>query len=320
MAYTKEEKKAIEDLLEKGVIRKSTSPLGEPNCPGPKKEWNCTTLRRLPAGQQPCEAWWFPTLSYSTMSRCCSCSTFDLTSGYFQIPLKESDIPKSAFVCKFGQFEMLRMPFGLNNSASTFRRTMELVLQGLQWETCLIYIDDIIVFGTHFDEHISRVRQVFSRLQAAGLKLPPEKCEMLQEEVTFHEHVVSATCVKPNPVNIANVIEWPVPQTAKQVKQFVAFGSSYRRFVPDFAKIMRPMVELTRKGREFVWTGACQNSFDCLKKLLDGADVMGYPLEGGGSFILDVDASDCGIGGVLQQIQDGRERVITYASRALNKA
>ena len=84
-------------------------------------------------------------------------STFDLTSGYFQIPLKEADIPKSAFVCKYGHFEMTRMPFGLNNEASTFQRTMKLALQGLQWITCLIYIDEIIVFGRNFDEHLSRI-------------------------------------------------------------------------------------------------------------------------------------------------------------------
>ena len=83
--------------------------------------------------------------------------TFDLTSGYFQIPLKEEDIPKSAFVCKYGHFEMTRMPFGLNNSASIFQRTMELALHGLQWITCLIYIDDIVVIGKSFDEHLQRI-------------------------------------------------------------------------------------------------------------------------------------------------------------------
>ena len=112
---------------------------------------------------------------------------------------------------------------------------------------------------------MSRVRQVFSRLQAAGLKLRPEKCDVLQKEVTFLGHVVSATVVKPNPVNIAKVIEWPVPKTFKRVKQFVALGSSYRRFLPNFAKIARPMVELTRKGREFTWTEVCQNSLSVSK-------------------------------------------------------
>ena len=84
-------------------------------------------------------------------------SSFDLTSGYFQIPLKKEDIPKSVFVCKYGQFEMLTMPFGLNSYSNTFQRTMELALQGLQWESCLVYIDDVIVYAVTFEQHIQRV-------------------------------------------------------------------------------------------------------------------------------------------------------------------
>ena len=83
---------------------------------------------------------------------------------FFQIPVKESDIPKTAFVCKYGHYEMIRMPFGLNNAASTFQRTMEMALQGLQWVTCLIYIDDVIVFGRDFDQHVQRVEEVLSRI------------------------------------------------------------------------------------------------------------------------------------------------------------
>ncbi|MCG7875456.1 MAG: reverse transcriptase family protein, partial [Candidatus Thiodiazotropha endolucinida] len=201
-------------------------------------------------------------------------STFDLTSGYFQIPLKEEDVPKSAFVCKYGHFEMLRMPQGLNNSASTFQRTMEMALQGLQWITCLIYIDDIIVFGRNFEEHMRRVEEVFERIKAAGLKLKPGKCTMLQREVVFLGHVVSGEGVKPSPVNISKIITWPKPKTAKQVKQFVAMGSYYRRYVKDFATLVRPMVELTKKGKKFIWQEACDKSFDLVKKALVSADVM----------------------------------------------
>ena len=118
-------------------------------------------------------------------------STFDLTSGYFQIPVKKTDIPKTAFVCKYGHFEMTRMPFGLNNSASTFQRTMEMALQGLQWVSCLIYIDDIIVFGKDIDQHLKRVEQVLDRIRQAGLKLKPDKSHLLQIEVVFLGHVVS---------------------------------------------------------------------------------------------------------------------------------
>ena len=97
---------------------------------------------------------------------------------------------------------MTRMPFGLNSAASLFQRTMEMVLSGIQWNTCLIYIDDIIVFGKNLEEHISRVEEVFERIKAARLKLKPQKCQMLQREVVFLGHTVSGDRVRPNPTNI----------------------------------------------------------------------------------------------------------------------
>ena len=104
------------------------------------------------------------------------------------------------------------------------------------------------------------------------------------------------------------------------MKQFVAISSYYRRYIKDFAAMVRPMVDLTKKGKKFLWSQACDEAFEKLKKALISTDVMGYPLNDGGMFVLDVDASDVGIGGVLHQVQGGRERVIAYASRALNKA
>ena len=94
------------------------------------------------------------------------------------------------------------MLFGLNNSASAFQRTMEMTLQGLQWRTCLIYIDDIIVLGRTFEEHVQRNEQVFERIRGAGLKLKPTKCNMFEKEIIFLGHVVSGEGVRPSPVNI----------------------------------------------------------------------------------------------------------------------
>ncbi|MCG8112252.1 MAG: reverse transcriptase, partial [Candidatus Thiodiazotropha taylori] len=324
LAYADAEKQAIEDLKAKGVIRPSVSPWASPIVLVRKKDGGvrpCVDYRRVNQLVKP-DGFPLPRIQdcLDAVSGSKLFSTFDLTSGYFQIPLKEEDIPKSAFVCKYGQFEMLRMPFGLNCSASTFQRTMELALAGLQWSTCLIYIDDIIVYGRNFDEHIKRVEEVFTRLRDAGLKLKPDKCDMLQPEVVFLGHVVTAEGIKPNATNISKILEWPRPTTPRQVKQLVAMGSYYRRYVENFATIVRPMVDLTKKGKKFIWNEACEKSFQGLKKALVSTDVMGYPLNEAGQFILDVDASDVGIGGILHQVQDGRERVIAYASRALNKA
>ena len=168
--------------------------------------------------------------------------------------------------------------------------------------------------------HLSRIEEALGRIKAAGLKLKPQKCKILQTEVVFLGHMVSAAGIKPSPTNISKILDWPRPKTPRQVKQIVAMGSYYRRYVRDYASIVRPMVELTKKGKRFIWSKTCQHSFESIKKALVSANVMGYPLNEAGEFVLDVDASDIGIGGILHQVQDGRERVIAYASRALNKA
>ena len=324
LAYADKEKAAIKDMKAKGVIRESVSPWASPICLVSKKDGGvrlCVDYRKVNSLVKP-DGFPLPRVQdcLDAVAESKWFSTFDLTSGYYQIPLKSQDIPKSAFVCKYGHYEMTRMPFGLNNAAGTFQRTMELALQGLQWVICLIYIDDIVVFGRTFEEHISRVEEVLKRIQAAGLKLKADKSNMFQDSVLFLGHIVSGEGVKPNPTNIAKVVDWPRPKSAKQVRQFVALGSYYRRFVKDFATMVRPMVELTKKGRKFIWNEACERSFEMVKKALISSDVMGYPINEGGEFILDVDASDVGLGGILHQQQEGRERVIAYASKVLNRA
>ena len=246
-------------------------------------------------------------------------STFDLTAGYHQVPVKDEDIPKTAFVTRYGQFEYLTMPMGLTNSGGTFQRLMEIVLQGLQWHTCLIYLDDVIVFSTDFDQHMERVETVLQRIKEAGLKLKPDKCHMLQEEVHFLGHVVSKDGVRPNPDNISKILQMPVPKNVTQTRQILGMGNYYRRFVKGYADMVRPMVDLTRKTKVFKWTPEAQKAFDALKSALTGPEVMGYPRDSG-TFYLDTDASDIGIGAVLSQIQDGRERVIAYGSRTQDKA
>ena len=144
------------------------------------------------------------------------------------------------------------MPFCLYNAALTFQRTMELALQGLQWVTCLIYIDDAIVFGKDFDQYMQRLEEVLDRIKKAGLKLKASKSYLLQNEVIFLGHVVSGEGIKPSPTNVTKVVDWPTPKTAKQVKQFVAMASYHRRYVRNFASTAMPMVDLTKKGKKFL--------------------------------------------------------------------
>ena len=246
-------------------------------------------------------------------------STLDITSAYNQIPVREEDIPKTAFVTRYGLYEFTTMPFGLTGAPKTFQRLMEIVLSELQWSACLIYLDDVIIFSQTFDEHLERVRLVLDRIAAAGLKLKPRQCHLFAKEVTFLGNVLSSQGVLPNSDNAQKLLDWPEPRTVTEVRGFLGLGNYYRRFVRNFSQIAQPMTDLTKKGNSFRWSPACQKAFEDLKRILCSAEVMAYPASEG-LFILDTDASDKAVGAVLSQVQDDRERVIAFGSHALNKA
>lgn len=323
IAMAGEEKAAIDQMKKQGIIQESSSPWASPIVLVRKKNGKirpCVDYRRLNSVTIK-DAYPIPTTQecLDAMAGSVYFSTLDMTSGYNQIPVKESDIPKTAFVTKHGLFEYKAMSFGLTNAPATFQRVMELALKGLQWTTCLIYLDDVIIFGSSFREHIVRLRQVLDRVRKAGLKLKPEKCALLQREVPFLGHIVSGAGVRPNPDNVAKIMDWPEPTSVTEVRQFLGLCSYYRRFIRNFSVVAKPLTNLTCKDSPLVWDSKCQTAFDELKSCLTGPEIMAYP-KAGASFILDTDACDVGIGAVLSQVSDGQEKVIAYASRTLNRA
>ena len=152
------------------------------------------------------------------------------------------------------------------------------------------------------------------------MKLKPKKCEFFQKEVSFLGHVVGSTGVACDPAKLEAVTEWKTPQSVTEVRSFLGLASYYQRFIMGFAKVAAPLTALTEKGCDFEWTESCENAFQTLKCKLVEAPILAYPsriLED--PFILDTDASDVGLGGVLSQVQDGQEKVIAYASKTLSK-
>ena len=209
------------------------------------------------------------------------------------------------------------MPFGLCNAPATFQRLMDRVLAGMQWETCLVYLDDIIVLGSDVPQMLQRLGQVFSRLDQAKLKLKPSKCCLFRRQVAYLGHIVSESGVATDPNKVQKVQDWPTPTSIQDVRRFVGLASYYRRFVKDFASIAEPLHALTKKHAQFRWSEECQAAFNELKGLLTTAPILGYPLDQG-NMILDTYASDVGIGAVLSQVQQGVERVLTYGSCKLS--
>jgi len=245
-------------------------------------------------------------------------STFDLRSGFHQVAMDPRDVNKTTFICHRGTFRFPKMPFGLCNAPATFQRLMDTVLSGLNYEICLAYLDDIIVFSNDLETHLQRLERLFVRLREANLKLKPSKCCMLQKRVTFLGYTISQAGVGTDPEKIAAVKDWPIPQNLRQCRAFIGLCQYYRRFVPNFSGIAAPLHALTKKGARFTWTAECQTAFDHLKEILVGADVLALPTDEG-TFILDCDASDKAIGAVLSQIQDGEERPVCYASQLYDK-
>ena len=323
MALAREETEAIQNLESQGVIRESNSPWASPIVLVRKKNGKirpCVDYRQVNLLTRK-DAYPIPRTQecLDTMAGSVIFSSLDMTSGYNQVPIKTTDIPKTAFVTRKALFELVTMPFGLTNAPATFQRLMELICSGLQWTSCLIYLDDILVFGKSFQEHTERLQDVLEGIRLSGLKLKPEKCEIFHEEVRFLGHIISAQGVQPDPMNVSKVLEWPVPKNVTEVRQFRGLCSYYRRFVKNFSVITKPLNNLTTKEASLNWDDICQEAFDTLKTKLASPGVMAFPQDKG-TYILDTDACDVGIGAVLCQQQDGVERVVAYGSHSLNRA
>jgi len=196
---------------------------------------------------------------------------------------------------------------------------MDLPMAGLNYQICLVYLDDIILMSKTVEEHLDRLKLVLDRIRKAGLKLKPSKCNLLQKTINFLGHVVSENGVATDPSKIQAVQEWPVPTSVTEVRSFIGLCSYYRRFVRDFAKIAEPLHRLTGKRAKFEWDDTCQLAFEELKYRLTSSPILAMPQDEG-QYRLDTDASNDAIGAVLSQIQNGQERVIAYASRLLNKS
>ena len=174
-------------------------------------------------------------------------STLDLKSGYWQVELEEEVKPLTTFTMgPLGFWECEHMPFGLTNAPATFQRLMESCLGELHLNWCIIYLDDIIVFSQTPEEHVHRLKAVFNKLGAAGLKLKPSKCDLFRKEIKYLGHVVSNEEVSTDPDKIKSVTEWPQPTTVTEVRSFLEFVSYYRRFISSFSKVAKPLNKLSQ--------------------------------------------------------------------------
>ena len=222
---------------------------------GKKERWFYAILYRLRKTNDLIKKDKFPLLKINTCLDMLNGSRFfsscDLRQGYWQTVLDEGDRDKTAFVTRKGQWRFKVLSFGLCNAPSQFARTMKLLLSGLTYDVCLIYLDDILVFSRTFEEHCARLAAVFDRLERHTRKLKAAKCHLFQRKVTFLGHVVSEDEIECYPDKVAVITDWPKPNKISEVRTFCGLASYCRSFVPHFAHIARPLHELTCKGATF---------------------------------------------------------------------
>ena len=225
-------------------------------------------------------------------------STIDLRSGYHHIALGKSSRAKTAFVTPFGKYEFLMAPFGLAQAPAHFQLLMNKVLKGLKF--AMTYLDDIIIFSQDESQHLEHLEIVFSHLWEAGLKMKHSKCDFFKSEIHYLGHLISPEGINPLPNKLDSIKHMPVPNSTKEIKQFLGLTGYYRKFVPRFADISRPLTTLTKKDVKFERTSACQKSFELLKEALCGEPVLKYA-DTSKPYTLYTDASKYGWAGVLTQ-------------------
>lgn len=323
----KEVKKHIRKLLDSGVIVESHSPYSAPIVLARKKDGSlrmCVDYRRLNTITKR-DAFPLPRISEVVDAPVGAkfFSSLDLASGYHQICVEKADQEKTAFITPMGLYEYVRMPFGLCGAPATFQRLMQRCMGDLIYQMLFVYLDDICIYSKTFEEHLAHLDLVFIRLHDHNLKLKPSKCHLFRKEIDYLGHVLSADGISTNNEKTKAVLDWPTPRTVKQLRSFLSFASYYRHYVPDFSRIARPLHALvgdcqkhSPKYFQSRWTEECQKAMDELKSKFVSMPILAYA-DFEKHFIIDIDASLSGLGAVLSQVQNGKERVIAYASRGL---
>nr|AAX95143.1 retrotransposon protein, putative, Ty3-gypsy sub-class [Oryza sativa Japonica Group]ABA92434.1 retrotransposon protein, putative, Ty3-gypsy subclass [Oryza sativa Japonica Group] len=311
-----EVKRQVDDLLQKGYIRPSSSPWGAPVIFVEKKDHTqrmCVDYRALNdvtiKNKYP-----LPRIDdlFDQLKGATVFSKIDLRSGYHQLRIKEEDIPKTAFTTRYGLFECTVMSFGLTNAPAFFMNLMNKAFMEYLDKFVVVFIDDILIYSRTKEEHEEHLRLALEKLREHQLYAKFSKCEFWLSEVKFLGHVILAGGVAVDPSNVESVTNWKQPKTVSEIRSFLGLAGYYRRFIENFSKIAKPMTRLLQKDVKYKWSEECEQSFQELKNRLISAPILILPDPKKG-FQVYCDASKLGLGCVL--MQDGK--VVAYASRQL---
>lgn len=319
-------KTELDKLLASGAIRESTSPYASPIFFVDKDHG---ASKRLVADYRNLNAKTVPDKTpmphpediFGLLSGMKFFAKLDITAMFNQIPIAEDDIPKTAITTPFGLFEYPVMPFGLINAPATAVRLMREVLRDLNSRICFVYFDDIIVFAKSELQLLLNLRQVLFKIRKHNLKLKPKKCSICLDSLKFLGHQISAKGVQIDINRIDRVKNFPIPSSSSLVRSFLGLANYNRKFIKDFAKIAKPLSELTSSEKDFVWSDKAQVAFDTLKEKLASTPILVH-FDPEANHELRTDASSYAIGAVLFQNHQDPDLTgpVLYYSKTLNTA
>jgi hypothetical protein len=302
--------KQVNELLQAGQIRPSSSPFGSPVLLVGKKDGSqrmcidyralnkITIKNRFPIPQ-------IDDIFYK-LKDAKIFSKIDLKSGYHQIRIVEEDIHKTAFRTTFGLYEFLVMPFGLTNAPATFARMMDIIFKKLS-NFSGVFFDDILIFSKNEEQHKIHLVVVFEVLKENKLYVNRKKYEFFLHKIQYLGHIISNEGISMDPEKIKAIVDWPQPKDIHEVKSFLGLATYYRHFIYHFSQLEEPLHKLTRKDITFQWTSKENDAFNTLKQKLASGPVL-QNIDLTKTFLVEVDACGIGIGSVL--IQD--EHPIAY--------
>ncbi|WVZ51917.1 hypothetical protein U9M48_003017, partial [Paspalum notatum var. saurae] len=315
----KELKTQLQEQLDKGFIHPSSSPWGCPALFVEKKDQGgkqlCVDYRPLNAvtikNKYP-----LPHIDIliDQLAGARVFSKIDLRSGYYQIKIREEDIPKRAFLTRYGLYEYLIMSFGLTNAPAFFMYMMNSVFMNELDKFLVVFIDDILIYSKNEEEHKEHLRIVLTRLREHKPYAKFSKCVFWLKEVSFLGHILSEKWVAVDPSKVESVLNWKQPESVTKIRSFLGLAGYYRRFIKNFSKTAKPMTSLTKKNAKYTWSPNCEEAFQSLKRSLTTAPVLAQS-DVTKPFDVYCDASGNGLGCFL--MKEGR--IVAYASRQLRK-
>lgn len=324
MAETEKEKirTIVSDLLGAGIIRESESPFASPVLLVKKKNGQdrmCIDYRKLNLKTVK-QKFPLPRIDdqIDKLNGCCIFTTLDLSSGYHQIPVADNSKHLTAFVTTEGQYEYNRMPFGLCNAPAVFQRLMNKIL-GPYRDIAAVYLDDVIIPSNTCNKNLDSLRTILSTLRNENLTLNLKKCVFLASSITYLGFEIDHMGVRPGQVKVDAARHFPTPKSVKHIRQFLGLTGFFRKFVKNYASIVKPLTKLTRKDSIWTWGEQENNAFENLKAKLTERPILAL-YDANARTEVHTDASQEGIAGMLLQGHGDQLRPVAYYSRHTNKA